>query len=327
MFLPFLLKFVLRGSFCLIAVFLGNSIGFEGTAIMTTGLHLVLFSILIFALIFLFRFFCVRLNQKCDFLFVFFINLSILFLISFFCNYLRIYFVSCLGLHFGHLFSFLILSVEGSRVIPYSGPSNSSSWTEDSFEIRVLMEPFSETEVEGPPVNRSNQGLASQEAGPAPLSIHHNVSMESSIKNRILYLENHFQNTIFLGNGEKGDYWKGVKETLDETSSQSDYNFALEIENEDLQIREAQYSCYDVFLRALSEHPDLLKNAPEANPEEALSSFFYEIRYEMQEELEHELLLGSSANVHALKFIKEIENDILKKGATSYYVKHILGYV
>ena len=48
-----------------------------------------------------------------------------------------------------------------------SGPSSSSSWTEDSFEMRVLLEPFSETEMEGTSVNSSIPGVARDDAGPS----------------------------------------------------------------------------------------------------------------------------------------------------------------
>lgn len=45
-----------------------------------------------------------------------------------------------------------------------SGPSSSSSWTEDSFELRVLSEPFSETEMEGTAVNSSIPRVGRDEA-------------------------------------------------------------------------------------------------------------------------------------------------------------------
>lgn len=67
-----------------------------------------------------------------------------------------------------------------------SGPSSSSSWTEDSFEIQVLLEPFSETEMEGtgssvnqPPVPPANPvAPRGEEAGPSnpvvPFPYHEN---------------------------------------------------------------------------------------------------------------------------------------------------------
>lgn len=48
-----------------------------------------------------------------------------------------------------------------------SGAQNSSSWTEDSFEIRVLLEPFPETEMEGTSGNPTRPRVARDEAGPS----------------------------------------------------------------------------------------------------------------------------------------------------------------
>ena len=164
--------FFLRIMFFLVQVFLVRFLGSEGRAIMTTGLNLVLFAILILGLIFMFRLYCFRLNKKCDFLLLY---LSILFVISFFCYFLRIYLVSRLGLHLGDLLSFLILSVGGGQALPLPAPyspSHSSSWSEDSFEIGVLLEPFSETDIEG-----------------TNLPIRHNSSLETSLLNRINNLQ------------------------------------------------------------------------------------------------------------------------------------------
>ena len=54
--------------------------------------------------------------------------------------------------------------------------------------MQVLLEPFSETEMEGTSVNRPS--VVWDEAGPSHQpSIVKNSSLESSIKNRILQLE------------------------------------------------------------------------------------------------------------------------------------------
>jgi hypothetical protein len=140
------------------------------------------------------------LNKKYGFPLVFIIYISVLFFIYFFFNFFRIYLFNRFGLHLGELFPFLICGM----VLPLPGtpgPSSSPSWTEDSFEIGVLLEPFPETEEAGP----SRQP-----------SIVHNSSMESSIKNRISSLEN--ANSIFLLDKERGEYWRGVKETLTPSS-------------------------------------------------------------------------------------------------------------
>ncbi|KAI5666712.1 hypothetical protein M9H77_16565 [Catharanthus roseus] len=90
--------------------------------------------------------------------------------------------VSRFGLFCSDLFSsVLVLSVlsGGGHSLPLpapSGPSSSSSYinTKDSFAIRVLLEPFSDTEMEGTSVNQPEARLSAnavassgEEAGPA----------------------------------------------------------------------------------------------------------------------------------------------------------------
>ena len=59
-----------------------------------------------------------------------------------------------------------------------SGASASSEWTEDSFEMDVLLEPFSETEAEGPPRNAATQRVGPDEAGPSHAPPIHNHPSE-----------------------------------------------------------------------------------------------------------------------------------------------------
>ena len=85
-----------------------------------------------------------------------------------------------------------MMDPSGGKVTPYSGPSgpsSSSSWTEDSFEIRVLLEPFSETETEGTSVNPPIPRVAGEEGGPShQTAITPNGSWESSLRTRIRLL-------------------------------------------------------------------------------------------------------------------------------------------
>ena len=68
---------------------------------------------------------------------------------------------------------FNLLYGRGGAVIPFpvpSAPSSSSSWTEDSFDIGVLLEPFPETETESQgshSVNSSMPRAAPDEAEPS----------------------------------------------------------------------------------------------------------------------------------------------------------------
>ena len=129
---------------------------------MTTSQTLVLFSILIFFVIFLFRLSSFCLKKKYGFRLVFILYISILFCISFFFYFLRRDLVSWLGLCLsGILSTCLIWNVSDGEIIPYSSPANSSS--EDSFGLQVLAEPWPVT---------------------------HNIALESSMRNRILTMEN-----------------------------------------------------------------------------------------------------------------------------------------
>ena len=284
---------------------------------MTSGRNLVLFGIVIFAFLFLFRLYCFRLNHKYGFRLVFIMYLSMFFFISFFCYFFRIYLFSRLGLHLGELFSFLILSVGVLPLPATPGPSSSSSWTEDSFEIGVLMEPFSETEMEG--ASKNDSILARDEAGPSRQPyIVHDLSLESSIKNRISSLEN--DNTIFLLDKERGEYWRGVKETLDQAPTQGAYASLLELENTDLQIRELKHACYSLFQEVLAEHPALSENAA-YSPEELFVDFFNEKRKEL------DTLLGLiQAEREEIPFLDRVRRDIGERGPDSIYMREILEY-
>ncbi|KAH7511381.1 hypothetical protein FEM48_ZijujUnG0021100 [Ziziphus jujuba var. spinosa] len=83
-----------------------------------------------------------------------------------------------------------------------SGPEGSSSWKEDSFEIRALLESFSETEKEDTSVNSSIPGVARDGAGPShqPPSSHlppneTEEEREISTKKLTSVLEKHLQRT------------------------------------------------------------------------------------------------------------------------------------
>lgn len=179
-FIFILLSLLGRALGAFVAILFGRFLGSEVKDIMTTGRNLVLFAILILGLIFLFRLCYFRLKKSTAFTLSCYI--SILFFISFFFYLIRIYLVSRFGLFCSDLFSsVLVLSVlsGGGHSLPLpapSGPSSSSSYTntEDSFAIWVLLEPFSDTEMEGTSVNQPEARLSAnavassgEEAGPA----------------------------------------------------------------------------------------------------------------------------------------------------------------
>lgn len=178
------------------------------------------------------------------------------------------------------------------EIIPYAG-ANSAENSEDSFELQVLAEPWPVT---------------------------HNITFESSIRNRIVALEN--SNTIFLHDKERGVYWSEIKTALDQATSQDEYNRLLDFENRDLQIRENKNECNSLFKQVLSEHPDLLDNDPYINPTEAILSYFDNTREELETE---EVLSVADTDKEEIQIYEEMANDLRKNGPQSYYIKSIMG--
>ena len=129
------------------------------------------------------------------------------------------------------------------------------------------MEPFSETEMEG--ARSSIPRVAGDEAGHQG-SVVPNASLESSMRNRIVRLEQ--DKSPYLLDKGKGEYWAHIKEELNHASSQRKYNQLLDFENRDLQIRELKHSCFSLFNHVLSQHPPLVDQAP-YNPQEAFDDF------------------------------------------------------
>lgn len=158
--ISFLLHFFLRGTVFLIAVFLGPCFpGSDGTHIMTTR-NLVLFGIVILGFIFLFRLVSgFSRKKRSGFLFKL-LAFSILLLLSVFFLHFRFYFGSFFITYLSGALLILCVSSEVSPVP--SAPSSSSSWTEDSFGIGVILESWpTTTTTEGTSVNQP-------EAGPVP---------------------------------------------------------------------------------------------------------------------------------------------------------------
>ena len=175
--------------------------------------------------------------------------------------------------------------MSGGEIIPSNsgsgGPSHSNSWTEDSFSIGVLMEPFSETEMEGTSVHSS---VARDEAGPSHQGrdeagpshegrVVQNASLESSMRNRIVRLEQ--DDSPFLLDKAKGAYWSDIRLQLEHAPSQKEYNRLLEFENRDLLLREQKHEALRLFQGILEQNPPLADQAP-YNPQEVFKDFLEE---------------------------------------------------
>ncbi|KAK1547959.1 hypothetical protein Q3G72_021875 [Acer saccharum] len=182
-------------------------------------------------------------------------------------------------------------NVSSGEIVPYYSENSES---EDSFGLQVLAEPWPVT---------------------------HNLAFESSMRNRILAMENN--HSIFLLDKERGVYWNEIKTVLDQAPSQEEYNRLLEFENRDLQIREKKDECYSLFIKVLSEHPDLLENAQYTSPTEAIISYFENTREELETE---EVLSPADTDKAEMRIYAKIVKDINQNGPQSYYIKKILGY-
>lgn len=212
--------------------------------------------------------------------------------IYFFCYLVRLHLLFCVDLFLNGALPFIIWTEFSGEIIPSnsgSGPSRSTSWTEDSFGMRVLMEPFSETEMEGTSARSSIP--RGDEAGPSHQgrdeaghqgSVVPNASLESSLRNRIVRLEQ--DNSPYLLDKAKGEYWSHIKQELNHASSQRDYNRLLDFENRDLQIRELKHECFRLFNHVLSQHPALADQAP-YNPQEAFDDFLDQHRGRLDQQL------------------------------------------
>lgn len=159
----------------------------------------------------------------------------------------------------------------GGEIIPSNsgsgGPSHSNSWTEDSFSIGVLMEPFPETSTEG-------ASTASADAGPPHEgTVVRNASLESSMRNRIVRLEQ--DNSPYLLDKGKGAYWSDIKRELDHAPSQGEYNRLVSFENRDLLLRELKHEDLRLFQRVLEQNPPLADQAP-YSPQEVFQDFLDE---------------------------------------------------
>lgn len=285
---------------CIFAAFCRRFLGSEGSAIIILTLF-----ILLLILIIVYR---IRLSKrKKSLLFL------ILFLVFFFCSLFRLHLLEC----FNFALPFFLWGVSSGEIIPGSGPSRSSSWAEDPFEIQVLTEPFSETEMEGTSARSSIPRVAIDEAGPShqgheeaepPQKVVNNASLESSMRNRIVRLEQ--DNSPYLLDKAKGEYWTQIKQQLDHIHSQDEYNRFIEFENRDLQIRERKQECLRLFNHVLAKHPPLEGLAP-YNPQEALNDFLDEHRQEVDKRVHLEVEKGDREHI---AFLEKLLSDLKNSG-------------
>lgn len=295
----------------------GRFLGSEGTAIMMSGRNLVLMGIGLFVISFTFGLLRLPLRKKygCSPKVLFLVNLSFGFLISFYFSFVRFYIGCTLLSFFGSVL--VIWCVSSEELISYPGPSGASrspTWTD--FDIGVIQEPWPTDERE---VNQP-EAEPVPPANPVGQEIVQNRSMESSMRNRILLLEQ--QHSIFLLDKGRDEYWNEIRVQLDQAHSQGEYNRILEFESRDLQIREWKQKCYAIFQELISANPELAEKTG-YNPLEALIDFLNERR----DELDNNLLSVAVAERDRLELqlLEEVREDMRTLGPSSTYFRRILG--
>lgn len=100
-----------------------------------------------------------------------------------------------------------------------------------------------------------------------------NASLESSMRNRIVRLEQ--DNSPYLLDKAKGAYWSDIKRELDHAPSQREYARLVAFENRDLLLREQKHEALRLFQGILEQNPPLADQAP-YNPQEVFQDFLDE---------------------------------------------------
>ena len=144
-------------------------------------------------------------------------------------------------------------------------------------------------------------------------------SMEASMVNRIGKLER--ENSIFLLDKEKGEYWSEVRAALNNCTSQKEYFRLLFFENRDLQIREKKHECFSLFQGILSQHPALRENAA-YDPTESFMDFFNEKRDALDENPEWG---PEEKDRREIQFVDQVKKDLRARGPKSSYMRNLLG--
>lgn len=270
------------------AGFFGCFTGSEGSAF--TGELLLIFGLILLGGIFLFRRYSLKLKEKCGFRLLVVIHLFLVICVAFFSYQIKLYLLSWFALYLSGILSTWVIGHFSDGHYSSPGPGNSSSASEDSFGIGVLMEPWPITQ---------------------------NTSLESSMHQRILSLEK--ENSPFLLDKEKGEYWREVNSQLTNSSSQWEYNHLLSFENRDLEIREQKQSCYRHFNLILGREPSLSANCG-YNPQEMFIDFLTDKRTKL-DEMAGDVVVRDRREI---LFLTQLADDLQRQGQHSKYIKEIL---
>ena len=204
------------------------------------------------------------------------------------------------------------LSVAGQGLplpSPYD-PSSQSSWSGSWIERWMNPEVGSGSEATSQPTGVMQQGNIPKMAHGARPYVP-NSSAESSLRGRVLSLEN--QQSPFLFK-DPGEYWKDVRLSLDQATSQAQYNELMRWENGELQVREQKQECFYLFQQILVAFPDLKERA----------RYCYDQQEVFKDFLEEKLAELDNENDRKKK-LEEIFQDLRQQNPLSPCIQEILG--
>lgn len=153
--------------------------------------------------------------------------------------------------------------------------------------------------------------------------VQRNKSIESSLFQRVKNLEN--QNSLFLPQLEKGEFWTDIKIKFDSALTKEEYEFSLEFESWDLRIRELRQQCASILKGEIQNSNLFKKEEIYINPVEAIKDFFDEQRANLEEGLDPiETFDSHRIEKKEVEFLINLLKDLSKKKGASFFVDRIL---
>lgn len=305
--------------------------GSEGRAMMLTGRNVVLVGIVLFSLLFAARLFLLRgriANTTRNLIYGCMLILS-----SIYLSIVRFYFSANWGPLVCDFLPFLgVLAVLG-QPLPLPGPSNSppadysnmmaGNPNLDSIFSEVETPPF---EIPSPTVSVGDLlgevEAAAREAAPdaapeaAPTVVARNEGFEAALRTRVTLLER--ENSPFLPQDEKGEFWGSVLQNLSSAPDQREYHRRLEFESTDLLLREHKQCSLRVFTSILDQSPELKESSGGKDAEESFKWFLAEVT---------EARLGEFPTAsEELRLIAEVTRNLRQGGPSSEYLKKFVDY-
>jgi len=313
----------------ILSTFLGPYIAIYGRLIDALGwgglllFFLILLSLMLFLHIFRAKYFRKIRGGKIIFLSLYFI---ILFCISFFAYSLRNLLFSTAFLFFFAPKDFSLdptpldeepLSYDHTLYDPTSLHPDSSSSPHHQESIPPVVDVDMDT-------SDSSSGEAFlQEVLSEPRPPTRNISLETSIRNRLRILEG--KESRFLLGMSAEEFWeREVKQNLDESLTQNQYNWRLDFQSRYCQIMEKRHLLSEGVLHIFKGDRNLQANAP-SDLIECIFDFCTYLRDKINEN-EARSSTEEERDHMELSFLDLIVEDIKRHGPSSPYIRNILDH-